>query len=128
MGCTVKARCRDCNKVFTVEQGGGFSFHLVRCDKCGKTKPIRFDALGELHLRYLNGLLGPYSIETSEHDEHIRNHAPIETISEDDYHKRINTLAGRCRCRGKYTHEAPPRCPRCHSTRIEEGETIVMYD
>jgi len=100
----------------------------VPCDKCGKTKSIGFDDLGELHLRYLKGLSGPYSVETSEHDQYIKNHTSLQPISEEDYYKGINAIAGKCRCRGKYTLDAPPRCPKCHSTRIEEGETTIMYD
>jgi hypothetical protein len=120
MGHVVKAKCLDCGKAFTVEHGGGFSFHLVRCDKCGKTKSIGFDDLGELHLRYLKGLSGSNSLEC--------NHLSLESISEEEYWQRINVIAGECRCRGKYTLDALPRCPKCLSTQIEEGETTVMYD
>lgn len=128
MGRVVEAKCHDCGTVFTIEHGGGFSFHLVRCDKCGKTKSIGFDDLGELHLRYLKVLSGPYSVETSEHDQYIKDHTSLQAISEEDYYEGINAIAGKCRCRGKYTFDAPPRCPKCHSTRIEEGETTIMYD
>ena len=128
MGHVVEAKCLDCGKSFKVGHGGGFFFHLVRCDKCGKTKSIGFDDLGELHLRYLKGLPGPYSVATAEHDETIRKHASVEPISEEEYHRGVERVAGKCKCRGKYTLDAPPRCPKCRSTRIEEGETTVMYD
>jgi len=128
MGHVVEAKCLDCGKSFKVEHGGGFFFHLVRCDKCGKTKSIGFDDLGELHLRYLKGLPGPYCVASSEHDENVRKHAPVEPISEEEYYRGVNAIAGKCRCGGKYNLDAPPRCPRCHSTRIKEGEVIVMYD
>ena len=122
MGHRVAAKCLDCGRTFTVNHGGGFFFHLVRCDRCGKTKSIGFDELGELHLRYLRGLPG------SEYDENVRKHAPVEPISEDEYQKGIEAVAGKCRCDGKYTLDAPPRCPKCRSTRLEEGEPILMYD
>ena len=129
MGHEVEAKCLDCGEVFTVEHGGGFYFHLVRCDKCGKTKAMDFDKLGELHLRYLKGLSGPYCIASSEHDEHVRKHAAVEPISEDEYHSGVEAAAGKCRCRGKYTLDAPPRCPKCRSTRLEEDDnTIICYD
>ena len=128
MGRVVRARCLDCGRTFRLEHGGGFSFHLVCCDTCGKTKSIGFDELGELHLRYLKGLPGPYSVATAEHDETIRKHASVEPISEEEYHRGVERVAGKCKCRGKYTLDAPPRCPKCRSTRIEEGETTVMYD
>lgn len=128
MGSEVEAKCLDCGKIFTVKDGGGFFFHLVRCNKCGKTKSIGFDDLGELHLRYLKGLPAPYCIASSEHDRIIQKHATIEAISEEEYHRGIDAIAGKCRCGGKYTLDAPSRCPKCRSTHIEEGETILMYD
>ena len=128
MGEVVKARCLDCGKSFKVERGGGFSFHLVRCDKCGKTRSIGFDELGELHMRYLKGLPGPYCVASSQHDEYVRKQIKVEPISEEEYYRGVNAVAGKCRCGGKYTLDAPPRCPKCHSTRIKEGEVTVMYD
>lgn len=128
MGAEVSAKCLDCRKKFKVNSGGGFSFHLVRCDKCGETKSIGFDELGELHLRYLKGLPGPYCIATADHDQAVRLHAPVEPISEDEYYEGIDALAGECRCGGKYSLSAPPRCPRCHSTRIEQGRVELLYD
>jgi len=56
MGSESSARCLDCDEAFTVCEGGGFFFHLLRCDRCGAGKSIPFDKLGELHLRYLKGL------------------------------------------------------------------------
>jgi hypothetical protein len=128
MGHEVQAKCLDCGETFSVAHGGGFSFHLVRCDKCGESKSIRFDDLGELHTRYMKGLSGPFSIATAKHDEDIQKHAPVEPISEAEYLQGIEAIAGKCRCRGKYTLNAPPRCPKCHSTRIEEGRIDIMYD
>jgi len=128
MGDQFRATCLDCRKKFTVSSGGGFSFHLVRCDKCGKTKDMGFDELGELHLRYLKGLPGPYSVATAGHDESVRLNAPVEPISEDEYHAGVDDLAGECRCGGKYSLDAPPRCPRCHSTRIEAGASEILDD
>ena len=45
MGYSTDAKCLDCGKVFEVSHGGGFSFHLLRCDKCGKSKSITFDKI-----------------------------------------------------------------------------------
>jgi len=128
MGHTVKAKCLDCGATTTINHGGGFFFHLLRCDKCGKTKSINFDELGELHLRYLKGLPGPYCVASSEHDEYVRKHIKAESISEDEYHKEIEILTGKCSCGGNYTFDAPPRCSRCRSTRLEEGEAGIFYD
>lgn len=128
MGHQVSSKCVECGNTFTVDHGGGFVFHLLRCDKCGKTKSIGFDRLGELHLRYLKGLPGPYCVGTSEHDKHVREHVDVEPISEHEYHRGVEKIAGKCRCRGKYVFDAPPRCPKCHSANIKEGEITGMYD
>jgi hypothetical protein len=128
MGHQVGAKCLDCGRTFKVDHGGGFSFHLVRCETCGKTKSMAFDVLGELHVRYVKGLPGPYSTATVEQDENLREHSPVQPISEPEYHKEIEALAGRCRCGGRYRLDAPPRCPKCRSARIEEGRITTMYD
>ena len=101
MGYRVAAKCLDCGKSFTVDHGGGFLFYLVRCDKCGKTKSI---------------------------DVADRRKDAVEPTSEDAEQGGIEALAGRCRCRGKYKLDAPPRCPKCRSTRVEEGAAQLMYD
>ncbi|MBN1561099.1 hypothetical protein JW998_12670 [candidate division KSB1 bacterium] len=82
MGHTVTATCTVCGATFTLDYGGGFFFHLLRCNKCGKTKSIGFDELGEWHLRYLKGLPGPYSVASSEHDEYVREHVDVQPLSE----------------------------------------------
>ena len=128
MGHHVDATCQDCGQPFTVDHGGGFVFHLLRCDNCGRTKLIGFDQLGELHLRYLKGLPGPYCVGTSEHDKYVREQVDIQPISEEEYHRNVEKIAGKCKCQGKYAFEASPRYPICHSTRIKEGGIILMYD
>jgi hypothetical protein len=128
MGHTLAATCLDCGTTFTLERGGGFSFHLVRCDTCGKAKAIGFEDLGELHLRYLKGLPGPYCVASAVHDEKVRKNLPVEPISREEYHKGIEAIAGKCKCGGKYTLDPPDRCPSCRSTRIEEGAITLLYD
>jgi predicted nucleic-acid-binding Zn-ribbon protein len=128
MGQHIETKCLDCGKAFTVGHGGGFSFHLVRCDKCGNAKHIGFDELGELHLRFLKGSPRPYSSLSHEYDENVQKLAEVEPISEDEYHSGIEAFAGKCECGGNFTLDAPPRCPDCRSTRLEEGEITLMYD
>jgi predicted Zn-ribbon and HTH transcriptional regulator len=52
----------------------------------------------------------------------------IKPIGEDEYHKQIENMAGSCKCSGKFAFDALPRCPKCRSTDITEGETIMHYD
>ena len=128
MGHQVQAKCLECGCTFTASHGGGFSFHLLRCDQCGQTKSIGFDELGELHVRYVKGLPGPYCMASSDHDRNIQEHAPVEPISKEEYHRGIEAAAGKCECRGQYTLGAPVRCPKCRSTQVEEGRPTIMYD
>lgn len=128
MGHSVEAKCLDCGEHFTIDYDGGFSFHLIRCDRCGKTKSIGFDKLGELHLRYVKGLPGPYSITSSEMDEYIRNNANVEPISKEEYYAGVKAFARKCKYGGRFTFDAPPRCPECRSTKIQESDITVMYD
>ena len=128
MGQTCAAKCRECGAEFELSDGGGFFFHLLRCDRCGKTKSISFDKLGDLHLRYVKGLDVPYSSASWEFDKSVQRNYPGEPISEAEYHQEIEKLLHKCRCGGRYRFDAPPRCPRCRSPEVEEGEINVLYD
>ena len=128
VGQQSNATCEECGRIFTLSVGGGFTFHLLRCDKCGKTKSIPFDDLGELHLRYLKSVEGPYSVASRDRDEDTRKHSPVKPISGAAYYKGVEKVAGSCKCRGKFTFDAPPRCPKCHSTNVTGGETTANYD
>ena len=68
VGSKYGAICGACGRKFSVSEGGGFTFHLLRCDRCGATREMSFEELGEVHLRYLKGLPGPYAIASAEHD------------------------------------------------------------
>lgn len=128
MGHSFEATCLDCRERFQASEGGGFAFHLLRCDRCGQTKDIGFDEIGEPHLRYLKGLDGPYCVASSASDEAVRRDFPGEPMTEDKYHRAVETLVGSCECGGQFRFDAPIRCPRCRSTNIEQGEIDVMYD
>ena len=124
MGHRVKAKCLDCGEAFTVSRGGGFDFFLVRCDTCGATESVGFN-----DMRYLEASGKSFGIASTERDGDDREQAPAEPVSEDERNRRIEAAVGRCRCRGKFTSGAPPRCPTCRSTHLEEDDTItMMYD
>jgi hypothetical protein len=128
MGHTFKATCNDCQLEFEGSEGGGFFFHLLRCDRCGEEKSIGFDEIGEPHLQYLKGLPGPYCVASASADEFVRESYPGEPLAEEEYHQTVERLAGKCPCEGQFRFEAPIRCPRCSSIRIEHGEVHIYYD
>jgi len=130
MGSGCDAICDRCGYKFQANIGGGFIFHLLHCDKCGSEKSIGFDEIGETHLKFLKGLPGPYCIATQESDKYVQDNYPGEPISEKEYNREVENLAGSCKCGGQYTFESPPRCPKCKSakwTRDPEG-TGMYYD
>jgi predicted Zn-ribbon and HTH transcriptional regulator len=128
LGCQYEARCRECGSLFAYDDEGGMFFHLVRCDSCGKTKFITFAELGIIHLRYLKGQPVPCGIYGENSDRKMQEGIKLEPISEDEYYNAVEATAGMCGCGGNYSLDAPPRCPNCRSTQIEEGEATVMYD
>ncbi|GBE66123.1 hypothetical protein MFM001_25850 [Mycobacterium sp. MFM001] len=128
MGSANAAQCLDCGKSFTVSSGGGFFFHLLRCEECGKTRAIGFDELGDLHLRYLKGSTMPHSVASAKHDELVREYVDVEPISATQYWAGVEALAGHCECGGNITFDAPARCPACRSLQIEQGPELILYD
>ena len=117
MGHSYGAICSKCGEKFTVYEGGGFFFHLLHCNKCGKEKSIGFDELGEIHLRYVKGLPGPYCIASQNSDKEIRETYPGQPLGEREYNKLVENFAGDCSCGGKFKFSSKSRCPKCHSLK-----------
>lgn len=127
MGLENAATCLDCADQFTVSHGGGFTFHQLRCVLCGCAKDIGFDELGDLHLRYLKGSGTPYTVAFASEHEYVREHLDIEPISSEEYYAGVEAAAT-CDCGGALSFDAPARCPKCGSLRIEEGAAFIQYD
>jgi len=122
-------KCRNCGYDFMVSEGGGFIFHLLHCDRCGKDKSISFAEIGEAHLKYLKGMAGPYCIATMAHDKDVQDNYPGEAITEQEYHQIVEELLGECKCGGHYRFTGKPRCPKCKSEDLEDIEgTVMFYD
>jgi predicted Zn-ribbon and HTH transcriptional regulator len=130
MGTLYPAICNDCGTKFEVSEGGGFTFHLLKCSKCGADKSIGFDSLGEIHKRYVKGLSVPYSTATSEEDDYIQKNYRGTPITEQEYHQEIEKTAGNCKCGGQFKFNAPTRCPNCKSANIahDPDGRMIFYD
>jgi len=129
MGSRYNAICLDCGDYFSIDEGGGMGFHLLKCDACGKDKELSFEKLGELHYGYLKGLKGPYSIPTKSSDDCVQNNYKGEAISEEEYYSKIEKKIRKCRCGGRFKFDAISRCPECRSSNIKkEDEPIMFYD
>lgn len=129
MGERYLAMCEKCGHKFHINEGGGFFFHLLRCNRCGKTKSISFKKIGDPHLKYIKGLAMPYCMASAESDMKIQRDYPGEPISEKEYHMVVEKIAGKCNCGGRYKFNAHPRCPKCKSSKIKDtGKDKIMYD
>ncbi len=130
MGIAISVICKRCGSRYSASFGGGFVFHLLRCDACGREKSIAFHELGDLHLRYLKGLDGPYCVATSEHDRLVRENYPGEPLGEDEYFRAVEEFAGGCGCGGRFRMNAKPRCPECGSAEFDEDPEgpVCCYD
>jgi hypothetical protein len=101
MGQRILARCRNCCNEFVVNEGGGFSFHLLHCDTCGTERFIGFDEIEE---------------KTGNPEMAYGNETEIEKLAE------------KCECGGEYKFDARGRCPGCKSDDYETVELRVLYD
>lgn len=103
-------------------------FHQLRCDKCGNPTNIGFDNIVELHLRLLKTLGFPSCFPEAVEQDAIRKGFKCEPISEDEYDREVERIAGKCKCGGQHLFKAPIRCPKCRSTNIRSGRVVMYYD
>ena len=61
MGSEFTAKCNNCGTEFIIPKDGGFTIHLLHCNKCGIEKLVKFIELGEIHYKYIKGLDVPYA-------------------------------------------------------------------
>ena len=108
--------------------GGGFTFHLFRCDSCPETTSIPFEKIGEPHVRFLKGIGVPFSRATADDDRRAIENYKGEPMSPHDYYKAVEAIAGKCVCGGQFRWDAKPRCRKCKSTEIVLGKTNLLYD
>ena len=125
MGESFYARCRNCGKETTVNEGGGFFFHLLHCEKCGSEKEVPFDELGDIHLAYLKGLGAPDGSASLGHDPETVEDFAGAPLSGAEYHRQVEAFVGQCPCGGAYRFNAPPRCPRCGAADLDIDEDPV---
>jgi len=130
MGHSEDVICSDCGTRYTIRDGGGFRFHLLHCERCGREKSIGFEEIGETHLRYLKGLDVPYSTPTAESDKQIQENYPGQPITAKEYHRHVEVMLGKCKCGGFFSFDAPARCPNCRSTEhtAAPGGEMIDYD
>ena len=124
--------CRECGTRFDVDEGGGFFFDLLHCDTCGGTCSVGHQELGDIHLRYVKGLPGPYAVARSKMDRQIQQEYGGKPLTRAEYHAAAEATLEPCTCGGSYRYDARPRCPGCRSTQehwdVDPDGVMVMYD
>ncbi len=124
--------CNACGARFNVSSGGGFYFDLLHCDACGADRSIGHRELGDIHLRFVKGLPGPYAVVRSAVDRQIQREFQGEPVAREEYHTLAEATLEPCACGGRFRYDASPRCPACHSLpdQWEHDPTApgMMYD
>jgi hypothetical protein len=116
MGSAAGFICRPCGTAFQAQSGGGFSFDLLHCDTCGTDRAVAHRDLGDIHLRFVKGLPGPYTVSRWKSDSRIQAEYPGEPITTAEYHAMAEASLDDCECGGRFRYDAPSRCPQCRST------------
>ncbi len=116
MGSASGYICRTCGARFHVRSGGGFFSDLLHCDTCGEAKSVGHQELGDIHLRFVSGLPGPYAVARSEMDRRIQREYPGEPLTRAEYHAAAEATVDACSCGGRFRYDAQARCPECRST------------
>jgi hypothetical protein len=132
MGTATGHICRVCKTRFRVKDGGGFFFDLLHCDGCGRAQSVGHEELGDIHLRFVKGLPGPYTVGRTLMDRRIQREYPGKPLSRDEYHAAAEATFDPCPCGGQFRYGAPPRCPTCGSTsemwERDPGASLMHYD
>lgn len=125
MGQAFQAVCGSCGHTFSASEGGGFNFEALRCDQCGTDTEIEYEAIWDTYLARLKGLK-PLMTEPNGADWRTY---PGEPITEDEYRLRVEVAAGACPCGGRFTLDAPLRCPACRSELVtNDGTLTIKFD
>ena len=116
MATIVRNTCLDCDTVFTRTVGPTMTADNLTCDRCGRSQLVSHAAIGDVHLRYIKGLAGPWSVSRTEADAFVRAHYPGEPLERADYEVAAEDALEPCSCGGRFRYGAPARCPRCGAT------------
>lgn len=116
MGHLLGVICKDCGEKYTVSEGSGFLFHILRCDTCGKGKPIRVTELEEIYSIYFEEINSSIFIPSSHPYIFSKDDYPFGPIDYFPYYHKVEDFLGKCSCGGNFRLNAQNRCPNCRST------------
>ena len=107
VGQMIRSTCASCGKVAHQIDGAMMAGYRPRCADCGRARLIPVEDVVEDETVQTDSLVNPR--------EHEADHEPAWSRRE----RRVLELAGTCRCGGRFTADAPLRCPRCRSTNLD---------
>ena len=130
MGSMESMECKDCDTEFSWSEGGGFTFHLLHCERCGEERSVGFEQLGDAHAAWLKGTGTVWSVATAESDRAAADSYKGPALGDEDYEAAVAAAAGACRCGGSFAWDVPPTCPSCRSRNVDHrpGGPMVCYD
>lgn len=125
MGKAYRAKCGACQHTFWATDGGGFCFESVRCERCGQDRSVPRDNIRGMDFAYVKGQDFPME----ELDRSDRRMIPGQPITKEEFRRRVVAAAGVCECGGRFSFDAPLRCPACRSTDVEgDHRHIILFD
>jgi hypothetical protein len=125
MARSFQAVCKSCQHIFPAEEGGCISFELLRCRKCGRAKEVLYEDIWDTYLALLKGMQ-PELPELNGADWRTFSGEPITNR---EYRRRVVAKAGVCSCGGRFSFNAPLRCPSCGSDSVaDDGSCSLLID
>ncbi|MCB0261456.1 MAG: hypothetical protein KDH97_09250 [Calditrichaeota bacterium] len=135
MGRTIGAICNQCDREFTINEGGGFHFDLLRCDRCGRSIGVPREVVQapEQYAAASGWFAGVAAFWKRVRQAFGRSpHGDAGAVSEttDRVSQTVPAGSPQCECGGSFIHDAPPRCPFCGSADYRNNPDfgMIMYD
>ena len=119
MGRSFQAKCAACQHTFPASEGGGVCFQSLRCKRCGEDRDVSHDDIRDAYLAYLKGL----NCMMAELDGSDGRTYHGEPITRREFRRRVLATVGTCECGGRFSYNAPLRCPACKSTEVSDDKT-----
>ena len=129
MGCSFKATCNDCRLDFDASEGGGL-LSSTCCDVIAVASPSPSALTRSVSRTFsISRVFLVRIVSTRQRATRSSvSRIPANRSQRNNTIEAVERLAGKCQCEGQFQFDAPIRCPRCRSSRIEHGEINIMYD
>ena len=107
MGQMIRSTCAACGKVAHQIDGAMMAGYRPRCADCGRAGLVSIEDVVEDETAQTDAPADPGESEAGDESAWSRRQ------------RRVLELAGTCKCGGRFTADAPLRCPSCRSTDLD---------